>query len=163
MLGLIAGLAMTTAAHGLDISRMRDGDWMVVSAEMSHSTEAIRALLKQDSKTMSLGKGVRSVKAEALPNGCTKVQVENDGLGRAYSYTAERCAIQNGWHSKMIESPDFKDHQIIWTTVPSGTGSRITIRVKVELKLPIPRFLTNRIVSGALEETLNKIDVQLTN
>ena len=163
MLGLIAGLTMTAAAHGLDVSRQRDGDWMIVSTEMVHSTEAIRALLKKDSEKMSLGTGVRSVKTEALPNGCTKVQVENNGLGRPYRYTAERCAIQNGWHSKMIESPDFKDHQIIWTTVPSGVGSRVTIRVKVVLKLPIPRFLTNRIVGGSLEETLQKIDRLLTD
>ena len=107
---------------------------------------------------MSLGKGVRH-QAEALPNGCTKVQVENDGLAAIPSQASvshsKWLAFKDDWSILMITNHS--------TTVPSGTGSRITIRVKVELKLPIPRFLTNRIVAGALEETLNKIDGRLTN
>ena len=163
MQGLVFGLLLYPPAHALEVTRHREGEWVVVTAELPHKTEAIRALLQKDAKTMKLGSGVRSVQTEPLPNGCTKLHVENNGLGRAYSYTSERCPIENGWHSKMIESPDFKDHQIIWTTTPSAEGSRVTIRVKAQLKLPVPRFIVTRIVVGALEETLIKIDGLLSN
>ena len=112
---------------------------------------------------MNLGKGVRSVQAEPLPNGCTKLDVTNTGLMRTYSYTAERCPIEDGWHSKMISSPDFEDHQIVWKTVHHGSGSRVVVRVKVEPKFPVPRFLMTRVIGSALEETLERIDARLIN
>ena len=158
MVGSVGGLALLASAYALDVDRKREGEWVIVTAEMPYATDSIRGLLKQDAKTMKLGTGVRSVSTEPLSNGCTKIVVVNDGLGRDYTYTAERCAIDNGWHSRMIHSPDFRDHQVIWTTQPTEHGSRITIRVKVQLKLPVPRFVMTRIVGGALEGTLEKID-----
>ena len=161
MLVLWAAIIGLNAAYALDVTRQRDGEWVVVTAELPHATATIRNLLRQDAKTMSIGSGVRSVKTKPLPNGCTQVEVANNGLGRNYSYTAERCAIENGWHSKMTSSPDFKDHQIIWETVPSDGGSQVTIRVKVEPKFPVPRFIMTRVVGGALAETLEKMDAML--
>ena len=163
MLALVIILTALHPAHALEVTRHREGDWVVVNAEFSHKPAAIRAIVQQDPKAMNLGKGVRSVKAESLPNGCTRLEVENTGLMRAYSYTAERCALENGWHSKLISSPDFKDHQIVWQTVPYGDGSRVTIRVKVEPKFRVPRFMMTRIIGGALEETLQRIDARLIN
>jgi len=161
MLAWVTILTALHPAYALDVTRHREGEWVVVTADFSHKPEALRALVLQDPKTMNLGTGVRSVKAEPLANGCTKLEVENTGLMRAYSYTAERCAIENGWHSKMTASPDFKDHQIVWQTVPYGTGSRVTIRVKVEPKFRVPRFLMTRIIGGSLEKTLERIDARL--
>ena len=153
LLLLIAG-----SAFGLEAERTRLGEWVVVSARMEHSPEAVFTLLRQDAKAMKLGQDVRSVETRPLPNGCTHLSVVNEGFTRPMSYTAERCLVENGWHSKMIDSPDFEDHQIIWTTVAEGDGARVTIRVKVALKVPIPRFVMTPVVGRALEATLEKID-----
>lgn len=163
MLSLVSLLCISSpSAHAIEPERSRDGDWVVVSAHLPYSTASIKGLLRQDAKTMSLGKDIRSVKTKPLPNGCTHLEVVNEGLTRTMSYTAERCLVENGWHSKMLESPDFEDHQIIWTTVPEGEGSRVTIRVKVSLRMPVPRFMVTPFVGAALEETLLKMDSLLS-
>ena len=110
---------------------------------------------------MRLGRGVRSVEVVPGRNGGARLTVRNRGFARDHSYTAERCPVEHGWHSRMIDSEDFEDHQIIWTTKPEGRGSRVTIRVKVQLHVPVPGFLVRQVVGGALEDTLEKMDVLL--
>jgi hypothetical protein len=158
---LLLTLLWPSGAHALQVERERKGPYVVVSAELPHSIEAVNSILRQDVKTMKLGQAVRNVTATPLSNGCTQLKVVNEGFAKDLSYIAERCPTKNGWHSKMISSDDFEDHEIIWNTDPSGENSKVTIRVKVALKYPVPQFLVNRIVGGALEETLEKIDKAL--
>ena len=145
-------------ALALDTKRTREDGYVVVSAVMPHSVESVNALFQQGGRTMRLGDSVRSAKVTPLGNGCSEIEVVNKGLAKDLSYIAERCPIENGWHSKMKSSDDFEHHEIIWKAEPHPTGSTVSIRVKVSLKYPVPNFLVQRIVGGALEETLEKVD-----
>jgi hypothetical protein len=162
MWGWLLTIGLAQPAHALEVVRSREGEWVVVRAAMQHGPDQISALLAKHGQTMQLGKGVRSVEARPIENGCAHLTVQNRGLARDLAYTAERCPIANGWHSKLLESEDFSEHQIIWTTEPEGGGSRVTIRVKVQLKAPVPDFIVQRIVAGALEGTLEKMDEMLS-
>ena len=145
-------------AAALETQRARENGFVVVSAVMPHSVESVNAILQQDGKTMRLGESIRSVKVTPLDNGCAQLEVSNKGLGKDLSYVAERCPIQNGWHSKMTSSEDFEQHEIIWEALPHADGTKVSIRVQVDLKYPVPKFLIQRMVGGALEQTLQKID-----
>jgi hypothetical protein len=158
---LLLSMLWASSAHALQVERGRHGDYVVVSAELPHSIEAVNSILSEDVKTMKLGQAVRKVTATPLPNGCTELEVVNEGFAKDLSYVAERCPTKNGWHSKMISSDDFDEHEIIWETDPFGPHSKVTIQVKVSLKYPVPNFLVRRIVGGALEETLEKLHAAL--
>jgi len=157
----LIAMLWVASAHALQVERLRKGDYVVVSAEMPHSVDAVNSILREDVRTMKLGQAVRHVKATPLPNGCTQLEVLNEGFAKDLSYVAERCPTENGWHSKMVSSEDFKHHEIIWQADKRGVHSEVTIQVKVALKYPVPQFLIQRIVGGALEETLEKIDAAL--
>ena len=161
MLAFVLAILISHPAYALDIERRRDGDWVVVTAVMSHSPGQVNALLAKHGETMKLGKGVRSVETQPLSDGCAHLTVRNRGFARDLSYTAERCPIENGWHSRMLHSDDFEEHEVVWSTVSEGSGSRTTIRVKVKLRVPVPDFLVQQFVGGALEGTLAKIDARL--
>ena len=62
----------------------------------------------------------------------------------------------------MTSSEDFEEHDILWEAKPHAEGSVVSIRVKVALKYPVPKFLVQRIVTAALEDTLKKIDKLLS-
>lgn len=162
MWAFVLAFSISRPAQALDMQRVMHGDWMIVSAAMRHSPEQVDQILAQHAQTMKLGKGVRAVEERSIGGGCAHLTVRNRSLGRDLSYTAERCPIEGGWHSRLLESDDFEDHQIIWTTEPEGEGSRTTIRVKVKLRVPVPDFLVHRIVGSALEGTLEKIDSLLS-
>ena len=153
----------TTPAHALETHRVREGGFIYVSAVMPHEPEAVRAIFQHHRKTMKLGAAVRNVEVTPLPNGCSQLEVVNRGFAKDLSYTAERCPTEFGWHSRMTESEDFTHHDILWEAKPHADGSLVSIRVKVMLKYAVPKFLVHRMVSGALEDTLKKIDKLLTN
>ena len=161
MLAAVLALSISHPARALDIDRSMQGEWMVVSAVMAHPQDRINAVLAKHGETMRLGRGVRSVEVVPGQDGCAHLTVRNRGFARDLSYTAERCPVEHGWHSRMIHSEDFEDHQVIWTTEPEGQGSRVTIQVKVQLYVPVPGFLVRQVVGGALEDTLEKMDVLL--
>ena len=110
---------------------------------------------------MRLGQSIRSVKVTPLDNGCAQLEVLNKGFAKDLSYVAERCPIQNGWQSKMLSSEDFERLEIIWQAVSHEAGSKVTIRVNVALKYPVPKFLIQRMVGSALGQTLERIDAIL--
>ena len=150
-------------AHALETERKRDGEFVVVSAVLGHPHESVRNIFQQHRTTMKLGSAIRSVKVTPMSNGCSQVEVVNKGFAKDLSYVAERCPTENGWHSKMTSSDDFEDHDILWEAIPHAQGSLVSIRVKVALKYPVPKFIVARMVGGALEETLKKIDVLLSD
>ena len=153
----LLGVLMVMNAHAIEVERVRKDGYVVVSAKLPHAVDAVNSLLRQDVRTMKLGQAVRHVTAKPLSNGCTELEVLNEGFAKDLSYVAERCPTEKGWHSRMLSSEDFKEHEIIWTADGHGTHSEVTIQVKVALKYPVPQFLIQRIVGGALEETLEKI------
>ena len=148
-------------ALAIETQRARKDGYVEVSAVLAHSVEDVQGILKQAGKTMRLGQSIRRVKVTPLENGCSELEVSNKGFAKDLSYVAERCPVTGGYHSKMKSSEDFAEHDIIWTAVAHPLGSLVSIRVKVELKYPVPNFLVQRIVGGALEETLEKIDSTL--
>jgi len=151
-------LLWAAEVQALDTQRTREDGYVVVSALMPHTVESVGAIFRQSGRTMRLGESVRSAKVTPLDNGCSEIEVVNKGFAKDLAYIAERCPIENGWHSKMKSSDDFEQHEIIWQALPHASGSTVSIRVKVSLKYPVPNFLVQRIVGGALEETLEKID-----
>ena len=148
-------------AMAIEINRVRKDGYVVVSAAMPHSVTAVQGILEQPGKTMRLGQSIRSVNVKPLDNGCSELEVLNKGFAKDLRYVSERCPVPGGYRSKMKSSDDFAEHDIIWTAVPHELGSLVSIQVKVALKYPVPNFLVQRIVGGALEETLKKIDVTL--
>ena len=149
-------------ASAIETQRARKDGYVVVSAAMPHSVDAVQSVLKQPGKTMRFGQSIRSVKVKPLDNGCSELEVSNKGLAKDLSYVSERCPVPGGYRSKMKSSDDFTEHDIIWTAEPHELGSLVSIRVKVALKYPVPNFVIQRIVGGALEETLKKINTTLT-
>ena len=158
MWAFMLALSILPPAYAIDTERHREGDWVVVSAAMRHSPERVKGVLSMHGQTMKLGSGVRAGETRPMADGGAHLTVMKRGLARDLTYTAERCPVADGWHSKMIQSSDFVDHQIIWTTVAEGEGSRTTIRVRVKLKVLVPEFLVQQIVGSALEQTLGRID-----
>ncbi len=134
---------------------------MVVSALLPHRAERVRELLSRSETTMRLGKDIRDVEVTPLANGCDRLKVVNKGFSRELRYVSERCRTADGWHSKMVSSDDFLQHDIRWVMQPAGDGAKVSIRVIVELKSIVPRWLVDRIVGGALEATLQKMDTIL--
>ena len=149
-------------AQALETERRREGEYVYVSAVMPHDPAAVRSIFQQHRKTMKLGSAVRSVEVTPLSNGCSQVVVVNRGFAKDLAYTAERCPTEFGWHSQMTSSEDFEEHDILWEAKPHAKGSVVSIRVKVALKYPVPKFLVQRIVTGALEDTLKKVDKLLS-
>ena len=161
ILALVA-LIWPEAAHALEtVSKVDDQGWIVVSATLPHSKEHVDAFLAAPSKTMELGDGVREVRTEPMSNGCTKLHVTNNGFARTLSYTSMRCPIPGGWHSKLMSSDDFEQHDIQWVSESSGNSTAVSIRVKVALKAPIPDFLIRNIVTKGLSQTLARLNAVL--
>ena len=149
-------------AMALETKRFRKDGYLVVSAVMSHPVELVQGFLNQPGRTMRLGQSVRSVKVKPLDNGCSELEVLNKGFAKDLRYVAERCPVNGGYRSTLKSSDDFVEHDVIWIAESNGSGSLVSIRVKVALKYPVPKFLVQRIVGGALEETLEKIDMELS-
>ena len=150
-----------SVAHALDVHSTVDTGWVVVSSTLPYSKEQVDVFLSRPAKTMQLGDGVREVRTEPLDNGCTKMHVTNNGFAKTLSYTSMRCPIPGGWHSKMLASEDFEEHDIQWVAHSAGTQTEVSIRVKVSLKAPIPDFLVRNIVTKGLTQTLNRLDAKL--
>jgi hypothetical protein len=150
-------------AHALETTATVDAQgWTVVSATLPHTKEHVDAFLSAPTKTMKLGDGVRDVQSEPMDNGCTKLHVTNNGFAKTLSYASMRCPIEGGWHSKMISSDDFEQHDIQWVATPDGATTVVSIRVKVSLKAPIPDFLIRSIVTKGLTQTLTRLDMKLS-
>ena len=149
-------------AMAIEVNRSRKDGYVVVSAAMTHSVAAVQGVLDQPGKTMRLSQSIRSVTVKPLDNGCTELEVLNKGFAKDLRYVSERCPVPGGYRSKMTSSDDFDEHEIMWTAEPHELGSLVSIRVKVALKYPVPNFLVQRIVGGALEETLKKVDATLS-
>jgi len=160
---LIAALGVSAPASALDVDRSREGEAVVVTALLSHSLESVRALLSNDETTMRLGKDIRDVKVTPMSNGCVQLEVANVGLGKDLRYVSERCETKDGWHSKMVSSEDFLDHDIRWSMQSENDSTRVSIRVVVQLKSIVPRWLVDRFVGRALEQTLIKMDGMLAD
>ena len=152
------GILWPCSAMALETHRVREDGYIVVSAVMPHSLDAVQRVLDQPGKTMRLGQSIRSVQVKPMDNGCAELTVSNKGFAKDLSYVAERCPVEHGYRSKLKSSEDFSEHDVTWTATPHASGSLVSIRVKVALKYPVPKFLVQRIVGGSLEETLEKID-----
>ena len=155
-------MAWLGSAWALDVERRTDGEAVLVTAELPHSIDAVRALLSDDAVTMRLGKDIREVEVAPLDNGCVQLTVTNIGFRRELKYVSERCVSPDGWHSKMLSSDDFLKHDIQWSIRPSGEHTSVSIRVVVQLKTIIPRWMVDRFVGRALESTLKTMDEMLT-
>lgn len=149
------------SAWALDVDRRTDGDAVLVTAELPHSSDAVRALLSDDEVTMRLGKDIRQVEVAPLDNGCVQLTVTNVGFRRELRYVAERCGTPDGWHSRMLTSDDFLEHDIRWSIRPNGEHTSVSIRVVVQLKTILPRWVIDRFVGRALEATLTTMDEML--
>lgn len=160
---LIAALGVSAPASALDVVRSREGEAVVVTALLPHSLHSVRSLLSNDEATMRLGKDIRDVKVTPTSNGCVQLEVANTGLGKDLHYVSERCETKDGWRSKMISSNDFLDHDIQWSMRPEHDSTRVSIRVVVQLKSMVPRWLVDRFVGRALEQTLVKMDGMLAD
>ncbi len=138
-----------------------DADGYVrVEMELVHSRDAVMGFLSDADKTMRLGTDITDVKT--APDGpCAKMTVTSRGLAGTMRYVARRCPTANGWRSTMLESDDFKSHDIEWLVAPSGQGTRVTMRVRVVPRLPVPQMLIRRVVGGALSATLKRLDTLL--
>lgn len=141
-------------AWALDVDRRFENGSVSVSANVPHSTEAVRALLSDESVTMRLGSNIRHVEVIPLSNGCVQLEVTQRGIRRDLTYTSHRCPTADGWRSRMVSSEDFERHDIRWSFQPNGGHTRVMIVVDVQLKTLIPRWMVDRFVGNALETTL---------
>jgi hypothetical protein len=160
---LTVACTLSSVAYALDVHSTVEQGWVVVSATLPHSKEQVDSFLSGSAKTMKLGDGVREVRTESLDNGCTKMHVTNNGFAKTLSYTSMRCPIPGGWHSKMVSSEDFEEHDIQWVAIPDGANTSLSIRVKVSLKAPIPDFVVRSIVTKGLTQTLERLDAKLAS
>ena len=161
MPSFLALLWLVAPSFALDVERRTDGEAVVVSAQLPHGVDAVRALLSQDEVTMRLGKDIRDVEVTPLESGCVQLTVSNRGFGKDLRYIAERCETPDGWHSKLLSSEDFLKHDIRWSMRAKGEATEVSIRVVVQLKSIVPRWLIDRFVGGALEATLNTMNAML--
>lgn len=156
-------LAVVSVAYALDVNSTVEQGWVVVTATLPHPKERVDTFLSQPATTMKLGDGVREVRIEPLEDGCTRMHVTNNGFAKTLSYTSMRCPIPGGWHSKMVASEDFEEHDIQWVATPDGVNTSVSIRVKVSLKAPIPDFVVRSVVTKGLTQTLSRLNAKLTD
>ena len=58
----------------------------------------------------------------------------------------------------MLHSEDFKQHDIEWRVSAVEGGSRVTMRVRVVPRIPVPQALIRSVIGGALGSTLVRLD-----
>ena len=153
-----AFVVLSLPAVALEVDRIHRDGTVVVSAELPHSADAVRALLADEAVTMRLGKNIRDVEVIPLANGCAELRVTNRAMRRELAYVSERCPTADGWHSKMVSSDDFVRHDIQWAVRPKNQHSTVRIVVDVELKTIVPNWMVDRFVGNALEGTLRAMN-----
>ena len=148
-------------ALALSVDQRSENGTVIVSAELPHSVEAVRALLADESVTMRLGSNIREVAVTPLSNGCAQLDVTQRGLHRELKYVSERCPTPNGWRATMVSSDDFVRHDIHWSVHPVNERTKVVIVVDVQLRTIIPRWMIDRFVGNALEGTLRTMHAML--
>jgi len=158
---ILCGFLATSSALAGTVESTVDPDGFVrVQMDLTHSQEAVRSFLADTEQTMRLGGDVRKIEAE--PDGdCIRMTITTRGFIRPMRLVARRCPTAQGWHSKLVESEDFDAHEIVWKTEPVDGGTRVTMKVRVIPRLPVPQILIRKVVSGALEATIMRLDALL--
>jgi hypothetical protein len=154
---LVALLSAGVASADPSSAVMDSDGFVQVQMDVPHSQEAVLAYLSDAGRTMRLGEEITEVRT-AEDGQCTRMKVTTYGFAQTMHFLARRCPIADGWRSTMLESPDFKRHDIEWTVAPTDAGSRVTMRVRIIPRLPVPQFIIRQIVGGALRSTLVRLE-----
>lgn len=131
--------------------------YVQVQMDVPHSQDEVLAYLSDAGRTMRLGEEITEVRTDR-DGQCTRMKVTTHGFAQTMHFLARRCPIADGWRSTMLESPDFKRHDIEWRVAPTESGSRVTMRVRIIPRLPVPQLIIRRIVGGALRSTLVRLE-----
>jgi hypothetical protein len=157
-LGVLAALFIAGVASAGPSEAVVDREGYVqVQMDVPYSQEEVLAYLSDAGRTMRLGQEITEVQTD--PDGqCTRMRVTTHGFAQTMHFLARRCPIADGWRSTMLESPDFKRHDIEWRVASTDAGSRVTMRVRIVPRLPVPQLIIRQIVGGALRSTLVRLE-----
>ena len=157
-LAMLLGMVLSGVVYAEPSEPVIDKEGFVrVEMDVAHSPDAVRSYLSDAGQTMRLGEEITAV--DTVEDGdCTVMKVTTHGFAQTMHFLARRCPIANGWRSTMLESPDFERHDIEWTVAAAESGSRVTMRVRIIPRIPVPQIIIRKIVGGALTGTMLRLE-----
>ncbi len=148
MIGLLVALA---GAAPIQVLKGEDGSVTGV-VEVGAAPDAVMAVLSDVGRAFERNPDTRLVRAE--PRGrCTLVEVETPGLTSRLRYTALRCPTERGFSVRLLDSDAYRRNDVTWIVEPTDGGTRVVVRVLVDVDLPVPdALIESRLVSSVKEE-----------
>jgi hypothetical protein len=131
-----------------------------VSREVRASMEAVRGRIA-DPELARASPYVRSVEVAPAAGGCVEVVVWTGGPVGALSYRALRCLTADGVRERLLQSEDFAAHEAIWRIVPTSAGTRVTLRVTTEPRVPVPPWILRWAVTSSGEALLDVLAAEV--
>lgn len=96
--------------------------------------------------------GTTEVTVTAREGECLVADYRSPSWVMTVTYTIRQCPTGHGYLAKLVRSPDFAEYESEWSVAPEGEGSRLTYRVQVKPKVPLPLgLITGTIRSDVLE------------
>lgn len=135
-----------------------DHDGQVIGTVVVTATEAqVRSVLDNAEMLGELSPQVIDVHATTLPDGCEELVTETKGMFRNLTYTSRRCRTAKGWDDTLVQSDDFSEYRASWEASPVDGGTRITVRSRTNVNLPLPDSLVNKQSRKGIAEMLEAL------
>ncbi len=136
-----AGLA---GASGPEITVEADGT--VVAEVLVHAPEArVREILDDPVATAHLSPDVLDVELLGEPSErCQRMRIRTRGVLRPLRLLSRRCARDGVYTEELVASEDFQDYSAEWRLTPTEGGTRVRLRSRARVDLPIPEGAIER-------------------
>ncbi len=92
--------------------------------------------------------GTTRVTVREREGACVLADYSSPSLVMTVRYTIRQCPTGHGYLSTLVQSADFAAYESEWSVAAEGAGSRLTYRVRVEPKLPLPLGLITGTIRG---------------
>jgi hypothetical protein len=127
-----------------------------VSREVSAPMEVVRGRIA-DPELARASPYVRAVEVAPAAGGCAEVVVWTGGPVGALSYRALRCVTADGVRERLLQSEDFAAHEASWHIAPTKAGTRVTLRLTTEPRVPVPPWILRWAVTSSGEALLDVV------
>lgn len=121
------------------------------------SPTEIKAALADPVASIKLCEDVLSAKIVGQSGGCPIVEVSTRGFTSPLVYTVKRCPTADGWKETLVASDDFDRQEVTVHLEAVGTGTRISMEVHSQPRLPFPKSILQGEVAKSTVQTLRNI------
>jgi hypothetical protein len=149
-------LSVPSLAHAKPRLTIEDG-WVHGAIDIEAPEAAVLAIVSDARYVARLdGRGATiSVRNQGK---CELLEISSPTPVGLISYTAEQCPVDQGFHSWLVKSDDFRSYEALWKVVPSAEGGvELTYSLHNRPTMSVPDSLVDRVSRRAVRTLLEKV------